>query len=278
MAPMKMFITDLDGTLFRSDRRACDKALARLDHLGRMGVIRVLATGRSLFSLQRSLASPLPVDYLIFSTGLGVAKYPEPQGRTLKTDGFTVSDTRFIVSVLDQLELDFMLQHAMPDNHVFSYRHAGHAGPDFLTRLNYYQGYHRPLDSRRADLPPASQFIVILPDVSPAAIIDDLRRRLSMYSIITCASPFDGKSLWIEIFPRSVSKGRAADWLARRLGILPRDAAAVGNDFNDEDLLTWAGRAFVTANSPAALKERFQVVASNDGGGVYEAIEALLTA
>lgn len=278
MTHVKMFITDLDGTLFRSDRRLCEQGLSMLDRLGRMGVVRVLATGRSLFSLERSLVRPLPVDYLIFSTGLGVAGYPAPQDRTLRTDGFTEKDTRTIASLLDQLELDYMVQNAVPDNHVFAYRHSGNPGTDFQTRLDYYRGHHRKLDTNKTDLPPASQFIVILPEHTHADILDLLRRRLSMYSIITCSSPFDGKSLWVEIFPRSVSKGQAADWLARQLDILPRDTAAVGNDFNDEDLLTWAGRAFVVANSPAALKEQFQVVASNDDGGVYEAINALITA
>jgi len=47
---------------------------------------------------------------------------------------------------------------------------------------------------------------------------------------------------------------------------------AIGNDYNDQDLLEWAGNAFVTANSPAKLKGLFRPVAANDEGGVAEAI------
>jgi len=46
----------------------------------------------------------------------------------------------------------------------------------------------------------------------------------------------------------------------------------VGNDFNDLDLLEWAQTRFVTANAPAELKKRFPAVASNNQGGVSEAI------
>jgi hydroxymethylpyrimidine pyrophosphatase-like HAD family hydrolase len=50
----------------------------------------------------------------------------------------------------------------------------------------------------------------------------------------------------------------------------------VGNDFNDLDLLEWAQTRFVTANAPAQLRKRFPAVASNNHGGVAEAVERWL--
>ena len=47
---------------------------------------------------------------------------------------------------------------------------------------------------------------------------------------------------------------------------------AVGNDYNDLDLLEWAGTAFLVDNAPDMLKNRCVSVASNDQGGVSEAI------
>jgi hydroxymethylpyrimidine pyrophosphatase-like HAD family hydrolase len=46
----------------------------------------------------------------------------------------------------------------------------------------------------------------------------------------------------------------------------------VGNDYNDLDLLEWAGSSFVVANAPPDLTDRFPTVASNDDCGVAEAI------
>ena len=59
---------------------------------------------------------------------------------------------------------------------------------------------------------------------------------------------------------------------AAELGIPRAHTLSVGNDFNDLDLLEWAQTRFVTANAPAELRERFPIVASNDGCGVAEAI------
>jgi hydroxymethylpyrimidine pyrophosphatase-like HAD family hydrolase len=86
----------------------------------------------------------------------------------------------------------------------------------------------------------------------------------------------DGKSTWIEIFPAGVSKSRTAKWLASRLGIPDLQTLSVGNDYNDADLLEWAASSFVTANAPEALRQRFPIVASNNHGGVSEAIERWL--
>ena len=43
-----LFITDFDGTLLRTDRTLDEKDLETLEKLGRMNIVRVIATGRSL--------------------------------------------------------------------------------------------------------------------------------------------------------------------------------------------------------------------------------------
>jgi hypothetical protein len=91
------------------------------------------------------------------------------------------------------------------------------------------------------------------------------------FSVIKATSPLDGKSLWIEIFAPSVSKSKAAKWLAETCGVVRDMVCAVGNDYNDEDLLRWAGQSFVVANSPQVLQTQFKTVASNNNGGVAEA-------
>ena len=62
-----LFITDFDGTLLRTDRTLADKDLETLQRLGDMNVVRVIATGRSLYSFNRTVGSSLPIDYIIFS-------------------------------------------------------------------------------------------------------------------------------------------------------------------------------------------------------------------
>ncbi len=79
--------------------------------------------------------------------------------------------------------------------------------------------------------------------------------------------------MWIEIFSRGTSKGNAVSWLSNYLGISRENTIAIGNDYNDEDLLSWVDRGFVVNNAPSDLKNRFHTVASNNNCGVTEAIK-----
>jgi hydroxymethylpyrimidine pyrophosphatase-like HAD family hydrolase len=119
--------------------------------------------------------------------------------------------------------------------------------------------------------------VAIVPPAQTPAALAAVRQRLQGWSVIRTTSPLDGRSTWIELFPAGVSKSLTADWLAAELGIPRTHTLSVGNDFNDLDLLEWAQTRFVVANAAAELRERFPAVASNDGGGVAEAIERWIT-
>jgi hydroxymethylpyrimidine pyrophosphatase-like HAD family hydrolase len=92
------------------------------------------------------------------------------------------------------------------------------------------------------------------------------------FNVIQTTSPLDGESTWIEIFPTTVSKSLTAAWLAEELGVDRSRTVAVGNDYNDLDLLEWSASSYVVANAPTDLKSRFPSVASNNDAGVAETV------
>jgi Cof subfamily protein (haloacid dehalogenase superfamily) len=268
--PAGLFVTDLDGTLLRSDRTFSEPDLEALRHLGERGIVRVVATGRSLFSFNLIRPAELPVDYVIFSTGAGVAEYPA--GTIVRKVSLEADEVRQGFEVLRSLRLDLMVQRPIPDTHIFGYRAENARNPDFETRISLYRRFAFPLHEDIGRFGAATQLVAIVPPEHAPEALASVRRRIGALSVIRTTSPLDGRSTWIEIFPAGVSKGRAAEWLAFRLGIPRRQTVAVGNDFNDLDLLEWAHAGFVTANAPPDLKARFPVVTSNDEGGVAEAV------
>ena len=137
-----------------------------------------------------------------------------------------------------------------------------------------YGPYAEKLTDNGRHFGEATQVLVIEEAERGTEALMLVREKLPDFSVIQTTSPLDGKSTWIEIFPNGVSKSATADWLARELGVLPEDALSIGNDYNDLDLLDWAGASCVVANAPRELKERYPVVASNDEGGVAEAIKS----
>ena len=265
-----LFITDLDGTLLRSDRTFSETDLGSLQRLGQRGIVRVVATGRSIFSYSKVAAAGLPVDYVVFSTGAGVAE--QPGGRIVRSVSLEAGEVRKAVAVLRSLQLDFMVQRPIPDTHIFGYAAATPANPDFEARISLYRPFAFPLDDDIDRFGPATQLVAIVPPAQAPAALAAVRQKLTGLTVIQTTSPLDGRSTWIELFPAGVSKGLTAAWLAGELGIPRTRTLTVGNDFNDLDLLEWAQTRFVTANAPAELKERFPAVASNNQGGVSEAI------
>jgi hydroxymethylpyrimidine pyrophosphatase-like HAD family hydrolase len=264
-----IFITDLDGTLLRSDRSIAEPVLSCLRRLGELGIARVIATGRSLFSFNK-VAAGLPVDFVIFSTGAGVAGLPH--GKILRSVSMETGDVRQAFEALSALELDFMVQRPIPDSHVFGYVVSNSSNPDFERRIALYSRFAFPWDGDIERFGPATQLVAIVPPGRAQEALASVRRKLASLTVIQTTSPLDGQSTWIEIFPAGVSKSLTAQWLASKLGASRHKALSVGNDFNDLDLLEWAETRFVVSNAPPELTRRFPVVASNNDDGVAEAI------
>jgi 5-amino-6-(5-phospho-D-ribitylamino)uracil phosphatase len=87
---------------------------------------------------------------------------------------------------------------------------------------------------------------------------------------------YDQKQLSIlDVLNPAVSKGVAlAEW-ARRRGIAREEIMAIGDNWNDRDMLAFAGLPVVMGNAVAELKSLGHAVTlSNDQNGVAEAIRA----
>jgi HAD superfamily hydrolase (TIGR01484 family) len=260
---------DLDGTLLRSDRTVAPVDLAALVKLGQLGIVRVIATGRSMFSFNTVAVADLPLDFVIFSTGAGVLQYTG--GEIIRKASLEPREVERASEILKANRLDYMINHTIPDNHKFAYFRSNSNNADFDRRLKIYSRHARPLEETANGFGPATQLLAVVPAGSGNVVLKAIRSDLPDYNVIQTTSPLDGESTWIEIFPAMVSKSLTAAWLAGELRIDQRRVVSVGNDYNDLDLLEWTDRSYVVNNAPQDLKKRFTNVASNNDGGVAEA-------
>lgn len=261
-----MFVTDLDGTLLREG--TVDPAdISALEHLGLLGVPRVIATGRSPYSYM-NLASGegIPVDYLILSSGAVIMDCST--GEFVRSVSMSPGLTAIAVRTLKGLGLDFTVHQEVPENHRFLYSMPSEDNPDMDRRIDLYRGYCGPLGDGEYESA-STQLVVIAPPECTAGLVPKVSEALGEgYSVVRTTSPLDGESLWIEVFPSNVRKSSGAEWLAGMLGTEDRYCGAVGNDYNDTDLLDWAGASFVIHGSPTHLTERHRTV-----GSVGEAVQ-----
>ena len=83
----------------------------------------------------------------------------------------------------------------------------------------------------------------------------------------------------LDLLPHGVSKGWALERLARHLGFGPRETMAIGDNWNDVDMLEWAGQSVVMGNAADELKaiaktRGWKLAPPNDRDGVAVVLEA----
>ncbi|MBF0234953.1 MAG: HAD-IIB family hydrolase, partial [Desulfamplus sp.] len=275
-----MFVTDLDGTLFTDDKRIDAIDLDALKYLGKVGIVRAFATGRSLYSFQKAVkkmgfdpsCKDLPVDYVLFSTGAGIMECES--GNIIKSHSLNSEDVRLIADYFDSLNLDYMIHRPVPDTPYCIYREQSVIqNPDFTSRIELYRDFCTKINCQEEiqEFGPSTEVLTIVPSGWGHKTADMVEQYLADYSVIRATSPLDGRSIWIEVFNRSVSKSKAVSWLAQRLFIDRQNVISIGNDYNDLDMLHWAGQGFVVQNAPESFKEHFTAVASNNECGVSQA-------
>jgi hypothetical protein len=270
MKAKAMVVTDLDGTLFQKDHRISVRNYQTLLELGKRGIIRVIATGRHLYSAHKVLSPDFPIDFLIFSSGAGILAWPEQ--KLLFSASMNREEVSLAFATLSRRSLDFMVHRPVPENHHFLYFSFGQSNPDFEARCKLYQDFAAP--GRPEQDPPgeACQLVAIEPYFHKIFHYSEIREKLDRLTVVRTTSPLDGRSRWIEIFSKEVSKALAAVRIARDFGIPVEAVMAVGNDYNDLDLLRWAARSFVVKDAPKDLLTLFPTVHSEDESDFSEAV------
>ena len=268
-----LVVTDLDGTLLDSASRLSTTNRRTLETLGREGVVRAVATGRSLYSARLVMQTDFPIDYLAFSSGAGIVGWED--GRLLRSRAMAPELVGGLVARLRELALDFMVQHAAPESHCFHFVRSSGRNADFEHRIERYHRFAQPWHDGVPWEVEVSQLVVVEPPGAPSCR-DRLVEEFDDVHVVRTTSPLDHASTWIELFPDGVSKAHASDWLRERHAIDPERTFAVGNDYNDLDMLEWAQRACVVSNAPPSMRERFAVVGANDDDGFAEAVRRLV--
>ncbi len=274
---IKILITDLDGTLRDTEQGFPENNIESLQFLEKKDVVRVIATGRSIYSANNVLASEFPIDYFIFSSGAGIMNWKTKE--IIYERHLQGEDVAEISKELIDIGLDFMIHLPIPENHKFYYHSAGNDTPDFIRRCDIYSDYIIRLNGEHESFGDSSQMLAIINnDLSLFKEIEArLESKFNDIKLIRTTSPLDNDSIWLEIFPQEVSKGNASEWLCNKLGLNKNDAIVIGNDYNDIDLLKWSPNSYVVSNAPEELKQENIVIESCVDSGIAKLISRLFS-
>jgi HAD superfamily hydrolase (TIGR01484 family) len=263
----RMLITDLDGTVKAKDQPLSVSNQVALKNLNSSNCLRVVATGRSLWSAKQVIPADTALDYLVFSCGAGILNWVT--GDLLVRHHIAADEVAHTYQLLNKFRLDFMIHDPIPKNHYFKYFSA-EGNPDFKRRCERNASFAARGTGEEISQT-ASQFVVVVPELTGRAMFEKVSHALPRLNVVRTTSPLDHRSVWIEILPQRASKSTAGQWLADRYQLATHQIFALGNDYNDQDLLAWAGSSFLMKDGPNDLKQLFPLLHSAEENSIAEA-------
>lgn len=266
MRTYRLVAIDVDGTLIERGQpvsRRVGDAIARAQQ---RGAVVTLASGR-MFPLLEGLAEQLALRSPVICYGGALIVDPTSRARLYRR-GIPLELAREVIQEAQRrglsarVYLDDDVYVDRLDPAAFNYdsllRVRARAVGDLLTFL-------------RED---PSHLAVDAPPEQTRRLVEEMRERFRPRLHVTTGHP-----LLTEFSRAGVHKGSALAWLARELRIQREHVLAIGDDWNDLEMLRYAGLGVAVANAqPGVLAEAEAVVASVSDDGVADALERFVLA
>ena len=261
-APVRLVATDLDGTLLGLDDVVSERTRRAVRAVVDAGIHVVAATGRSQWTAEPLVAPVTGLDLVVCSNGASL--YHVREGRSLASHPIAYD-------VMDEILV--RLGEELPGC-VF--------GWETDTDLHYEAGFiaHRPNIDRPAspDLgvgerpAPIRKLMVGHPVTQHYDLLDAIVPLTPPGAFATTSgAPF------VEITGDGVDKAFGLRNVCERLGVRAEEVVAFGDNHNDIEMVTWAGRGIATGNAhPALLAVVDEQTLSNVEDGVAAVLETLV--
>lgn len=270
--PIRLVALDIDGTLVGEDLVVGERTRAAIAAATARGVAVSLVTGRMassavrfaraldlrgpLIAYQGGLARLMPAPG---STRLGRLLWHRPVPAPVAREAITWSRERGLDPHVNHLER-FILRADDPRADDYSTFMGAQAElvPDLLAAIVH----------------PVTKVLAVGDEHRPLEVLAEARTRFAGRADVTISHP-----RFLEFVAPGVSKGDAVRRLARRLGVPLANALAVGDQYNDLEMLSVVGHGVAMPSAPAVVVAAARYVAPPVGEeGVATVLEALVLA
>jgi len=267
LLPIKMVALDLDGTLLTDDLTIEPEVKEAIKRVQERGILVTLATGRMFrsarpFARELGLKGPLVV-------------YNGAQVREAET-GELLFERPLPLAIACPL-ICCLLEKGYPCNvyvdddlfveqvHPVQEEYARRVGVKLHPVENMVEFLHR---KRREPV----KIVAIRSPEELDCLEKTLRQKMGKKVHFTRSLPF-----YLEILHPLVNKGEALRILAGRYKIKPQEIIAVGDSYNDLQMIRYAGVGVAMANAPEEVKAAaLYITGSNNEGGVAQALEKFI--
>ena len=271
MVDIRLLILDIDGTIAPRSNQVTAKVKKCLQQVQAKGIRIALATGRMFHSalpFHRTINSDLP---LIAYNGAWIK---DPFSDTLHRE-FALP-TVIALEILDYLESSpwhpYLDIHCYYDDRLYV-REITSETEQYMNRAGVKP--HQVGDLRPIIAQTTIKLLAISPDgMIMQQLIQELRERFGHTEVHFTQST----DIYLEITHSQANKGLAAQYLVEELlGLSADQVLAIGDNFNDRELLRYAGLGIAMGDAPDEVKELADwVTADAEEDGVAIALEKWL--
>lgn len=272
-ATIQMIAMDIDGTLLDSQARLSADNIAAISEAASTGIEIVIVTGRRFHSARWTL-DPLPCDFHVIATNGALVK--SRKGETLQRHLLPVGTARRVVEATAEFRSCTGVIFDRPREKQVIFEQIDWNGAyvaPYLSRHRDFVAEICPLgDCFDSEDPLEVMFLGECAVIARAKSLLEALPYAHEFSLSHTAYAHSNLSM-LDVLRRGVTKGMALeDWAARR-GIARENIMAIGDNWNDREMLEFAGLPVVMGNSVPELKALgWRVTLSNDENGVAHAI------
>jgi len=279
--PIRLLALDIDGTLTDQNFQVSARNITALRAAHEAGVQVILATGRRhdyAMPIAREIGIPL---LLVSSNG---ALVRSSDGENHYTNRLSCETARQLIGHMDEFRghavLTFDRPANVPGNDSLILERADELNKSVSRWLEVNRPYIKfvaPLEDALTGEDPLQAMYC-----GRVERMEEAQKRLNQAAfrnkMTVLKTQYDYRDLCIlDILSSECSKGHALRRWAEQHGIPREQVMAIGDNYNDLEMLEFAGVAVVMGNASEELKQNgWKVTASNAESGVAQAVEEIL--
>jgi len=276
MPPIRLLAVDIDGTLLNSQFRVSPRDLTALRQAHAAGAEVILVTGRRhAFALP--MARQLGFDLWLISSNGAVTR--SSSGKEFRRDLLPVQVCRQLCSTMREFRGNMVVTFDKETKGALVLERMDdltHSIQKWLEKNLEFIDFVVPLENALTTDPVQAMFCG--PTARMGQALGTLASSPCSEQVTVLRTEYPLRDLTIvDVLSRECSKGHAVKRWAAHRGIPREQVMAIGDNYNDVEMLAFAGRPFIMGNACEELKARgWPVTLTSDECGVAAAIEQAL--
>jgi hypothetical protein len=275
-APIRLLAVDIDGTLLNPQFRISDGDRAAMRQAHEEGVEVVLVTGRRhAFALP--IARQLGFDFWLISSNGAVTR--SMTGETFHSDPLPAATCRKLCAAMHEFRGNTVLTFDTEAKGAVVIEHIDELNESidrWLEKNLQFIDFVIPIENSLTRDPVQAMFCGTVARMQRA--LAALARSGLERDITVLRTEYPGRDLsMLDVLNRGCSKGHALARWAWHRGIPREQVMAIGDNYNDIEMLAFAGRPFIMGNASEELRRKgWTLTLPNDQNGVAAAIAQVL--